>query len=40
LMIALMTRQNGRWYIGSFHEAEYPGPRGGASTRAAGNFAN
>jgi uncharacterized protein (TIGR02246 family) len=40
LMIALMTRQNGRWYIGSFHEAEYPGPRGGASTGAAGNFAN
>jgi uncharacterized protein (TIGR02246 family) len=40
LMIVLMTRQNGRWFIGSFHEAEYPAPRGGASTGAAGNFAN
>ncbi len=31
LMIVLMTRQNGRWLIGSFHEAEYPGPRGPAA---------
>lgn len=30
LMIVLMTRRNGRWLIGSFHEAEYPAPRGGA----------
>ena len=28
LMIVLATRQNGRWYIGTFHEAEYPVPRG------------
>ena len=32
LMIVLMTRQNGRWLIGSFHEAEYPAPRGGAAS--------
>jgi uncharacterized protein (TIGR02246 family) len=24
LMIAVMTKQDGRWYIGNFHEAEYP----------------
>jgi uncharacterized protein (TIGR02246 family) len=24
LMIALMTKQNGRWLIGVFHEAEFP----------------
>jgi uncharacterized protein (TIGR02246 family) len=37
LMIVLMTRQNGRWFIGSFHEAEYPAPRGGAASGTAGN---
>lgn len=30
LMIVLMTKENGRWYIGTFHEAEYPAPRGRA----------
>ena len=29
LMIVMMTKQNGRWFIGTFHEAEYPAPRGG-----------
>lgn len=24
LMIVVMTKQNGRWYIANFHEAEYP----------------
>ena len=24
LMIVVMTKQNERWYIGNFHEAEYP----------------
>jgi uncharacterized protein (TIGR02246 family) len=24
LMIAVMTKQNGKWYISNFHEAEYP----------------
>jgi len=24
LMIVVMTKQNGRWYISNFHEAEYP----------------
>lgn len=24
LMIAVMTKHDGRWYIGNFHEAEYP----------------
>jgi uncharacterized protein (TIGR02246 family) len=27
LMIVLMTKQNGRWLIGTFHESEYPPPR-------------
>jgi len=26
LMIATMTKQNGRWLIGVFHEAEFPAP--------------
>ena len=30
LMILLVTKQNGRWSIGTFHEAEYPAPRGGS----------
>jgi uncharacterized protein (TIGR02246 family) len=29
LMIVMMTRQDGRWSIGTFHEAEYPAQRGG-----------
>ncbi len=28
LMIVMMTKQNGRWFIGTFHEAEYPAQRG------------
>jgi uncharacterized protein (TIGR02246 family) len=40
LMIVLMTRQNGRWCIGSFHEAEYPAPRGGAPNGAASGSTN
>ena len=28
LMIVLATKQNGHWFIGTFHEAEYPVPRG------------
>jgi len=36
LMIVLMTKQNGRWYIGTFHEAEYPAPRGGGVNAPAG----
>lgn len=31
LMIVLLTKQNGRWLIASFHEAEYPALRGGAN---------
>jgi len=27
LMVVLMTKQNGRWFIGTFHESEYPPPR-------------
>jgi uncharacterized protein (TIGR02246 family) len=34
LMIALMTKQSGRWLIASFHEAEYPAPRSPASGAA------
>ena len=24
LMIVVMTKQDGKWYISNFHEAEYP----------------
>jgi uncharacterized protein (TIGR02246 family) len=34
LMIALMTKRDGRWWISSFHEAEYPALRGGANQAA------
>ena len=34
LMIVMMIKQNGRWFIGTFHEAEYPAPRGGAGAPA------
>jgi uncharacterized protein (TIGR02246 family) len=27
LMIVLMAKQDGRWYIGTFHESEYPAAR-------------
>src|SRR5271169_5567492 len=30
LMIVLMTKQNGRWFISTFHESEYPAPGGAA----------
>jgi uncharacterized protein (TIGR02246 family) len=31
LMIVTMTKQNGRWLIATFHEAEFPPPRGAAA---------
>ena len=37
LMIVMATKQNGRWFIGTFHEAEYPPSRGGSATAPAGN---
>ncbi len=37
LMIVTVIKQNGRWYIGTFHEAEYPAPRGGGPVRNSGN---
>jgi uncharacterized protein (TIGR02246 family) len=37
LMIVLMTKQNGRWQIGTFHEAEYPAPRGGSEGAPSSN---
>jgi uncharacterized protein (TIGR02246 family) len=40
LMIVMMTKQNGRWFIGTFHEAEYPAPRGGSANVPAGNSTN
>jgi uncharacterized protein (TIGR02246 family) len=27
LMIVMVTKENGHWFIGTFHEAEYPAPR-------------
>jgi uncharacterized protein (TIGR02246 family) len=27
LMVVLMIKENGHWYIGTFHESEYPAPR-------------
>jgi len=41
LMIVTMIKQNGRWFIGTFHEAEYPAPRGGGAGDApVGNSTN
>jgi uncharacterized protein (TIGR02246 family) len=40
LMIVTLIKQNGRWFIGTFHEAEYPAPRGGAGNAPAGNSTN
>jgi len=37
LMIVTMIKQNGRWFIGTFHEAEYPAPRGGTANAPASN---
>lgn len=37
LMIVLMTKEDGRWFIGTFHEAEYPAPRGGAGNSPTNN---
>jgi uncharacterized protein (TIGR02246 family) len=37
LMIVMVTKQNGRWLIGTFHEAEYPAPRGGPENAPASN---
>ena len=39
LMVLLMTKQNGRWLIGTFHESEYPAPRGGSVSTPAANSA-
>jgi uncharacterized protein (TIGR02246 family) len=40
LMIVLVTKQNGRWFISTFHESEYPAPRGAAANLPAGNTSN
>jgi uncharacterized protein (TIGR02246 family) len=37
LMIVMLTKQNGHWLIGTFHEAEYPAPRGGSANAPASN---
>ena len=37
LMILMVTKQNGRWLIGTFHEAEYPAPRGSSENAPASN---
>ena len=39
LMIVMATKQNGRWLIGTFHEAEYPAPRGGSENSPSSNSA-
>jgi uncharacterized protein (TIGR02246 family) len=40
LMIVLVTKQNGRWFIGTFHESEYPAPRAASASGPAGNSTN
>jgi uncharacterized protein (TIGR02246 family) len=40
LMIVMAIKQNGRWFIGTFHEAEYPPPRGGSANGPASNSTN
>jgi uncharacterized protein (TIGR02246 family) len=37
LMVLLMTKQNGRWLIGTFHESEYPAARGDSAGATSGN---
>jgi uncharacterized protein (TIGR02246 family) len=37
LMIVLMVKQNGHWFIGTFHESEYPATRPPAAGGAAGD---
>jgi uncharacterized protein (TIGR02246 family) len=37
LMVVLMVKQNGRWFIGTFHESEYPAPRGGSENAPTSN---
>ena len=37
LMIVMATKQNGHWFIGTFHEAEYLAPRGGSANAPASN---
>jgi uncharacterized protein (TIGR02246 family) len=39
LMIVMATKQSGRWLIGTFHEAEYPAPRGGSENSPSSNSA-
>jgi uncharacterized protein (TIGR02246 family) len=39
LMIVMATKQSGRWLIGTFHEAEYPAPRGGTENSPSSNSA-
>lgn len=40
LMIVTMTKQDGRWRISTFHEAEFPEPRAGSADTPASNPAN
>jgi len=37
LMVVLMTKQNGRWFIGTFHESEYPATRPAAASGSSGD---
>jgi uncharacterized protein (TIGR02246 family) len=34
LMIVTMTKEDGRWLISTFHEAEFPQPRAGSADRS------
>jgi uncharacterized protein (TIGR02246 family) len=40
IMIVTVTKQDGRWMIGTFHEAEFPEPRAGSVDRPASNPPN
>ncbi len=40
LMIVTMIKQSGRWLIATFHEAEFPEPRGAQADRPMSNPAN
>jgi hypothetical protein len=40
LMIVPVIKQKGHWFIGTFHEAEYPAPRGGTANPPTGSSAN
>jgi len=40
IMIVTAVKKDGRWWIATFHEAEFPEPRGGSANRPASGVSN